>query len=123
MVDAWNRRQWTLFLESFHDDAVWHALPGNPDYPDPVHGREAIREILREWLEPWDRYELETLELTEHGEAVVWTARHIASQDRTGMKLEVSMSGVFGFRDGRIVEARFFREKADAREAAAELRV
>jgi ketosteroid isomerase-like protein len=64
---------------------------------------------------------IETLELTEHGGAVVWTARHIGSQDRTGMTLDVSMSATMTFRLGRIAEIRFFPERAKAIETAESL--
>jgi ketosteroid isomerase-like protein len=118
MVDAWNRGDRSAWTEAFDDDVVWFALPGNPDFPEPVHGRPAMLEVVRQWVEPWDRYRLETLELTEHGDTVLWTARHIGSQDRTGMTLDVSMSAAIKLRDGRIAEIRFFTERAEAVEAA-----
>jgi hypothetical protein len=35
-VDAWNRGDRSRWIESLDDDVVWFALPGNPDYPEPV---------------------------------------------------------------------------------------
>jgi ketosteroid isomerase-like protein len=116
-VEAWDRRDPGSLITFFDDDAVWCALPGNPDYPDPVRGRDAILRLIEEWLEPWDRYEIETLEVVDRGDAAVWTARHIASEGITGMHLDVSMSAVFDFRDGRIVQARFFLHRDEAFEA------
>jgi ketosteroid isomerase-like protein len=117
-VEAWDRGDPGSLITFFDDEAVWFALPGNPDYPDPVRGRQAILRLIEEWLEPWDRYEIETLEVVEHGDAAIWTARHIASEDRTGMRLDVSMSAVFDFRDDRIVQARFFLHRGEALAAA-----
>jgi ketosteroid isomerase-like protein len=121
IVDAWNRGDRSALIESFDEDIVWYALPGNPDYTEPVHGRAAALEQIDEWLAPWSRYTVETLELAELGDAVVWTARHGASQDQTGPTLEVPMSAVITFRDGRIAEARFFSERGAAVGAAGRL--
>lgn len=67
IVDAWNRGDRSALIESFDEDIVWYALPGNPDYTEPVHGRAAALEQIDEWLAPWSRYTVETLELAELG--------------------------------------------------------
>jgi ketosteroid isomerase-like protein len=116
-VDAWNGGDLNLWMECFDEDIVWIPLPNVPDLK-PTHGREAMLELIQQWLEPWDRYDVETLELADHGDTVIWTARHLAFQKRSGMALDQSMSAVFVFREGRIAEFQIFPNKEEALEAA-----
>jgi ketosteroid isomerase-like protein len=116
-VDAWNRDDLNAWIECFDQDIVWSPLPNAPDLK-PIHGRESVLDLMERWLEPWDRYELETLELADHGDMVIWTARHLAFQERTGMALDQSMSAVFVFREGTIAEFHMFPSREQALEAA-----
>ncbi len=113
-VEAWNRGDRSAWAESLDPDIVWAALPDNPDYLEPVRGRAAVLDLIDEWLEPWSRYEIETIELEPTGDTVVWTARHMAVPDHTGVTLEAFMSAALTFRDGRIAQARFFPARAQA---------
>jgi ketosteroid isomerase-like protein len=122
-VDAWNRGDLSALVELFDPEIVWFGLPGNPDYPDPVHGPAAVLGAIEEWLAPWSHYEIETLDVIEVGRGVIWAARHIAAQERTGMTLEARMSAALTLRGGRIAEARFFFDSKDAFAAAGDHRL
>jgi ketosteroid isomerase-like protein len=116
-VDAWNRGDLNAWIECFDENVLWVPLPNVPDL-ETIQGREAVLELMQQWLEPWDRYDVETLELAGHGEMVIWTARHLAFQERTGMELDQSMSAVFSFREGKIAEFRMFPNQGEALQAA-----
>jgi ketosteroid isomerase-like protein len=116
-VDAWNRGDLNAWLECFDEDIVWNPLPDAPDLK-PIHGRQAVLELMQRWLEPWDRYELETLELVDLGGVIIWTARHLAFQKRTEMALDQTMSAVCAFREDAIAEFHMFPSRDQALQAA-----
>lgn len=117
MVEAWNDEGLGAWDDAMHEEVVWVALPGNPDFPEPIQGKEAVLDVVRQWLEPWGRYEVHTEALWRAGDAVIWTARHSASGHRLGMSVETPMTAVMTFRDDRIGTIRFFASEEDARAA------
>lgn len=120
-VSAWNRGDFDGVLGFFDPEIVWFSLPGNPDFPAPVHGRAEVLDLIDEWLAPWSRYDVETLDVVRIGEAVLWTTRHIAAQERTGMTVEALMYAALTLRDGRIAEARYFMDRDEAVIAAGQM--
>jgi ketosteroid isomerase-like protein len=111
-VDAWNRGDLGTFFGLLDEYVMW-VPPADYPEPEPRHGRDQVLEVLRGWAEPWDDYNVETIDLIERDDVVVWTARHVASK-RGGPSLDAHLSFVFAFRRGRIAQARLFWEHADA---------
>jgi ketosteroid isomerase-like protein len=115
-VDAWNRGDLNAWLECFDEDIVWNPLPDAPTSSRSMAARRCS--LMQRWLEPWDRYELETLELVDLGGVIIWTARHLAFQKRTEMALDQTMSAVCAFREDAIAEFHMFPSRDQALEAA-----
>lgn len=112
VVDAWNRGDLNSWLELFDEYVVWVPVSDHPD-PEPLHGQEGVLSFAEQWMEPWDYYDMDTLELTESGDEVVWTARHAARKE-DGLEMDVQMTAVFAFAHGKIVQIRWFWDRDDA---------
>jgi ketosteroid isomerase-like protein len=115
-VDAFSRGDVSGWIESFHADVVWVPATDIPDI-GPSHGKEELLELMQAWLEPWDRFEVETLALEEHGDKVLWTYVQRASQKGTGLTFDTELSAVCEFRDGLVSRMTYFWDRADARRA------
>jgi ketosteroid isomerase-like protein len=113
--DAWNDGDLSGFLDFFDEYVVMVPVPNHPE-PEPVHGREGVLEFSERWLAPWDTYRFETENIVASGDAVVWTMRQHGTQNSTGLTMDTSMSAVFAFRQGKIVQVRWFWDKAEALE-------
>jgi ketosteroid isomerase-like protein len=112
-VDAFKRGDLAEWIDIFEEDAVW--VPAEMPDMDTVHGKVEILELMRSYLEPWDRFEIETVALEEHGERVLWTCAQTVSQKDSGLEFETEVSAVFDLRDGHVTRVRFFWDDAEAR--------
>ena len=116
MVEAFNSGELHRILEFVDEYSCWIPLEGHPDM-QPAIGPEGVLEFMRQWLEAWDWYEFETVELFECNQRVVWVARNKARHS-SGMEMDVEFSGLFAITAGKVVQARWFRERGEAVEAA-----
>ena len=113
VVDAWNRGDLNAWIDLFDEYVVWVPVSDHPDHPVPLHGKEGVLSFAEEWMEPWDYYDIETDEVTERGDEVVWTARHRARK-ADGLETDVRMSAVFALAHGKIVQIRWFWNREEA---------
>jgi ketosteroid isomerase-like protein len=67
-VAALNDRDYDSILATFADDAVWDTTD-----LEVVSGREAIRGLFVEWLDPYERFEHELLDFRDMGSDVTFT--------------------------------------------------
>jgi ketosteroid isomerase-like protein len=115
-IDAWNRGDLDEWARSLHEEIVWYPLAENPQ-PEPIHGVDAVMEFVSDWLEPWDDYKVEVAQLLESGDWVVMSTRQWAKH-QTGGEISVDMHAAAAFRDGKVIEWRWFMNEAGALRAA-----
>jgi ketosteroid isomerase-like protein len=117
MVEIWNRGDLEGWGDFLADDVVWHPLAENTQTA-PVSGRNETLEFLRDWLAPWQVYEIEVRRYVDAGEKVVMlttqTGRH-----ESGAEVPIEMHGVVLLRDGRVAEMKWFQDESAALEEAA----
>jgi ketosteroid isomerase-like protein len=98
----------------FYDPAVeWieHRLvPGAGEFG----GLDDVRSGFRGWLSSWDRYRLELLELSEHGDRYFAAVRGSGRGVSSGVPAEDLFFQVWTFRDGRVVRIENFAERDEA---------
>ena len=115
--EAWNRRDLTTWLASFHPDAEidWSRSRGPLKGVYRGHG-----EFKTFWGEFWSTFEdvqVEYHDLTEVGSDVV-VANTAHMRGREGIKVIARSTLVFTVEDGQITCLRLFQERAEALEAA-----
>lgn len=123
LYDAVARRDSDTVLSIYHPDLEWDhshnreiaALVGSPVY----HGHEGLRRWAREFYEAWDRVEAELEELIDAGDRVVVVLNYRGKGRVSGLEVEFTrMAGVMTIRDGQVIRAVWFRDRAEALEAA-----
>jgi ketosteroid isomerase-like protein len=116
-LEAWNRRDLTTWLGSFHPDAEldWSRSRG------PLMGvyrrHDGLGTFWEAWFSTFEQVHLETHGFTEAGSEVVApnTAR---LQGRQGIEVIARSTFLFTVRNGQITCLRMFQEQAEALEAA-----
>ena len=83
-----------------------------------MHGPEAIRSWIREFLKQWADVRQELEELTDCGESAFAVSRQSAVGRASGARLEMPIYNVWRFRDGKVVEFLTTRHEGTARRAA-----
>ena len=115
-VEAWNRGDLEAWAEFLTDDVVWHPLP-EMTQTEPVRGKQATLEFVRDWIEPWQAYRVEVRRLVDAGDAVVMSTTQ-TGRDESGTEVSIEMHAAGLMRDGKLAEMRWFLSEADALEAA-----
>ena len=54
--EAFARGGLDRYMEHFTDDVVYWAVEGAPDEPGPIHGKNAFRAWLQDWIDMFDGY-------------------------------------------------------------------
>jgi ketosteroid isomerase-like protein len=116
MIDAWNRGDITGWADALHEDVEWFPLAENPQ-TEPVHGVDAVREFVADWVKPWDELRIEVTRILDAGDWVVSAGRQTARHE-SGAEISMENYVACAFRDGKIVEFRWFMNESDALAAA-----
>ena len=107
------------FLEHWTDDLDHRSIEGAPDDRGPIHGREALRAYVEDWIETFDLFRIEPVELIDaDGDVVVAVLRYGGRARLSGVETDETFGVVFEIRDGRIVRGREYATREKAREAA-----
>ncbi len=68
---AYNRGDLATWLEYFTDDIDHRAAEGALDDDGPIHGKEALRAYVQDWLDLFDDVGVEPVDVIDAGEATV----------------------------------------------------
>jgi ketosteroid isomerase-like protein len=78
------------------------------------HGVRGLREAWVDWLAPWESYRTEIEELRDAGDRVLVLVRDFGRRPDMDAEVELVGSAVWTVREGKIVRAEFFAERADS---------
>jgi ketosteroid isomerase-like protein len=107
------------YLEHFTDDVDYRAIEGAIDDVGPIHGKEAVRAWLQDWIDTFDEFWFEPIELIDAGEdTVVAVERYGGRAKLSGVETEQTEAVVLTIRDGKIAGGREYATRDQALEAA-----
>jgi ketosteroid isomerase-like protein len=115
-IETWNRGDLDAWGEFLADDVVWHPLP-EMTQTEPVRGKEATMEFVRDWIGPWQAYRVEVKRLTDAGDRIVMSTIQTGT-DESGTEVPIEMHAAGLIRHGKLAEMRWFKDERDALEAA-----
>jgi ketosteroid isomerase-like protein len=116
---AFNRGDLDTWVESWADDIDYRAIEGALDDRGPMHGKEAVRAYVQDWLDTFDNFRAEPVELIDAGEdQVVAVLRLGARAKLSGVETQLTYAVVYTIRDGKIARGREYAARDDAVEAA-----
>jgi ketosteroid isomerase-like protein len=103
------------------DDIDHRAVEGAIDDRGPIHGKDALRAYLQEWLDMFDDPKLQPVELIDAGEdQVIAVVRGSGRPKGTSAEGELTLTyaALYTIRDGKIARGREYWTKEQALEAA-----
>jgi ketosteroid isomerase-like protein len=105
-----------LVPQTFTADAVWIEDPQRADQQI-WRGHDGICSSWRQWLDNWDDWEFEVIDVEDHGDQVFVIARERGAGAVSGAAVEESTYAVLTFRDGKIARYEEFHEERQGRAA------
>jgi ketosteroid isomerase-like protein len=116
-VDGFNRRGLDALLELADPEIEW-TTTGRYVEAGTYRGHEGVRQYLGAALAEFDDARTDADEYIDAGDHVVVASRFSGTGKRSGIPVELEMTIVYTIRDGKIVRARNFEDKAEALRAA-----
>ncbi len=116
---AFNRGDLDAWLEYVADDIDHQAAEGALDDQGPIHGKDALRAYVDDWLDTFDDFRSEAVELIDAGEDRVIAVTRISGRAKlSGVEADLTFAALYTVRDGKIVRGREYWTKEQALEAA-----
>jgi ketosteroid isomerase-like protein len=116
---AFNRRDLDAWFEYVADDIDYRAVEGAPDDHGPIHGKDALSVYLQDWLDTFDEFRSEPVELIDAGEGRVIAVTKISGRAKlSGVETDLTYAALYTVRDGKIVRGREYWSRDEALEAA-----
>ena len=107
------------FIEHWTDDLDHRSIEGAPDDRGPIHGKDAMRAYVQDWIDLFDDFRIEPVELIDAGEnRVVAVLRFGGRAKLSGVETAQTMGAVLTIRDGKIARGREYATRGQALEAA-----
>ena len=117
--EAFARGGLARFMEHFTGDVDYRAVVTAPDDHGPIAGKDALRAWLQDWIDMFDEFKMEPLELIDAGEDTVVVAERYGGRAKlSGIDMHSTVWTVFTIRDGRVARGREFLSREQALEAA-----
>jgi ketosteroid isomerase-like protein len=116
---AFNRGNVDAWLEYLADDIDYRAIEGALDDHGPIHGKDALRVHVQDWLGTFDGFRSEPVELIDAGEDKVIAVTRISGRAKlSGVETELTYAALYSIRDGKIVRGREYSTRDEALQAA-----
>jgi ketosteroid isomerase-like protein len=118
-VEAFAQGRLDAMGDLWADDIDYRAVEGALDDRGPMHGKDAVRAYVQDWLDTFDDARLEPVELIDAGEdQVVAVLRGSGRAKLSGVETDLTYAVVYTIRDGKIARGREYWTKEQALEAA-----
>jgi ketosteroid isomerase-like protein len=90
---AFNRGDLDTRSECFADDIDYRAIEGAPDDQGPIHDKDARRVYVQDWLDTFDDFRSEPVELIDAGEEQVIAVTRISGRAKlSGVETDLTTS-------------------------------
>jgi ketosteroid isomerase-like protein len=106
------------FMEHFTDDVEYRALAGELRF-EPCRGKDAVRAWLQDWIDMFDEFWMELVEVIDAGAVTVFTGERYGGRARlSGLVTDSANWTVFTIRDDKIASGHEYPTREQALEAA-----
>jgi ketosteroid isomerase-like protein len=106
-----------LLRDHAHPDFVT-VMVSESGVPQEARGIEGFRELLRDWISPYESFRLEIDDALTGDGVVVFLARQVGTTKHGGVGVEVESSSVWWIDEGRIRQAGFYLDRQAGLKAA-----
>ena len=107
------------FLDHWADDLDHRSIEGAPDDRGPIHGKQAMRAYVQDWIDMFYAFRIAPVELIDAEGCVVVAVMSYGGRARqSGIEIAGTYGVVFTIRDGKITRGREYATREQALEAA-----
>jgi ketosteroid isomerase-like protein len=107
------------FFEVLDEQVELDIRPMTPGYQEIIHGKDAVIDFWRDYIDTWDEITFELIEIREAGEDQVVVIQDQRGRGKgSGASFELRSGTIFTLRARSVVKMRFFATPEDALEAA-----
>jgi ketosteroid isomerase-like protein len=86
----------------------------------PIHGKDALRAHVQDWIGTFDDFKSEPVDLIDAGEDTVIVVTSVSGRAKlSGVEADLTYAALYSIRDGKIVRGREYWTRDEALEAAA----
>ena len=119
-TEAPDRGDLDSFLDEYWtDDIDYRAVEGALDDHGPIQGKDALRAFMQDWLDMFDDFRAEPVELIEAGEDNVIAVIRISGRAKlSGVQTDLTYAELWTLRDGKVAWGRQYWTRDEALEAA-----
>jgi ketosteroid isomerase-like protein len=116
---AFNRGDLDAFEQYWTDDIDYRAAEGALDDHGPIQGKDALRAFMQDWLDMFDDFRAEPVDLIEAGEDKVIAVVRISGRAKlSGVETDLTYAELWTLRDGKVAWGRQYWTRDEALEAA-----
>ena len=102
-------------MEYFDREVNWRAIEGALDDVGEMHGKDAVRRYLQDWLDTFEGITTTPTEVIDAGDDLVVAALHVKGRARlSGIETELRYAVAYTIRDGRITRGREYADRDEA---------
>jgi ketosteroid isomerase-like protein len=106
------------WMEYWSDDLDHRAAKEGLDDPGPIRGKNAMRKHIRDWIDTFDEFWFEAVELIDAGEETVVAVERFGGRAKlSGVETDQTSGVVLTIREGKIARCREYATRAEALEA------
>ena len=117
--EAFNRGDLDAWFGYMADDIDYRAAEGAVDDHGPIKGKDALRAYVQDWLDMFDDFRAEAVELIEAGEDKVIVVVRISGRAKlSGVETDLTYAEFWRLRNGKVAWGRQYWTKVKALEAA-----
>ena len=117
--EAYAQRGFDRWMEYWSDDIDHRPAKDGIDDPGPIRGKEAMRAHIRDWIDTFDDFWFEAVELIDAGEETVVAVERFGGRAKlSGVETDQTGGVVFTIRAGKIARCREYATRSEALEAA-----
>jgi ketosteroid isomerase-like protein len=107
------------FLNYLTEDVDHRAIEGALDDRGPMHGKDDVRAYVQDWLDTFDEFTAQPVELIDAGQSqVVAIVRFAGRAKLSGVETEGTFGVLYTIRDAKIARGREYSTREEALEAA-----
>ena len=119
LVEALNARDLDRYYVEFFDPEVEYQTSAEDPDAATHRGRQAYKRYVEQWIESFDGLHVDVEEYIDVGGERVFTWSRFTGRGRTsGVPADWYLAVIFTIRDGKVVRAEEYFDRAEALEAA-----
>jgi ketosteroid isomerase-like protein len=117
--EAYRQDGFDPWMEYWSDEIDHRTMRDGIDDPGPIRGKNAMRAHIRDWIDTFDDFWFEAVELIDAGQDTVVAVERFGGRAKlSGVETEQTSGVVLTIRDGKIARCREYATRAEALEAA-----